>query len=51
MKEVQIIVRTDSELKERVRKAADKLGLDMSSYIRMVIIKAMEQDNGKVSDN
>jgi antitoxin component of RelBE/YafQ-DinJ toxin-antitoxin module len=42
IKEKDIIIRIDSELKEKVKEKAKSLGLSTSSYIRMVIKKEVE---------
>lgn len=39
LKEEVILVRIDQELKEKIKKFADKLGLSLSAYIRMTIKK------------
>lgn len=40
-KEKDILIRIDSETKEKLREKAKKLGLSLSSYIRMLIIKEL----------
>ena len=42
IKEKDIIIRIDLELKEKVKLKAKSLGLSTSSYIRMVIKKEVE---------
>lgn len=42
IKEKDIIIRIDSELKEKIKLKAQSLGLSTSSYIRMVIKKEVE---------
>ena len=39
LKEEVILVRVDQELKEKIKKFEDKLGLSLSAYIRMTINK------------
>lgn len=39
IKEKDILIRIDIELKEKVKKAAKKLGLSTSAFIRMTLIK------------
>lgn len=39
IKEKDILIRVDSELKQKIKEKADRLGLSISSFIRMVIIK------------
>ena len=43
LKEKVIPIRIDQELKEKIKKLADKLGLSISAYIRMTLKK--ETDN------
>lgn len=44
IKEKDILIRITPELKEKVKDKATLLGLSLSSYIRMLLIK--EVDNG-----
>lgn len=44
IKEKDIIIRIDSELKEKVKLKAKSLGLSTSSYIRIVIKKVVENE-------
>lgn len=46
IKEKDILIRIDSELKKKVVEKARKIGLSTSAFIRMLIIK--EVDNEKV---
>lgn len=39
IKEKDIIIRIDSELKEKVKEKAKSLGLSTSSYIRFLLIQ------------
>lgn len=39
IKEKDILIRVDKELKEKIREKAKSLGLSLSSYIRLIIIK------------
>jgi predicted DNA binding CopG/RHH family protein len=41
IKEKDIIIRINSELKEKVKIKAKSLGLSLSSYIRTLIIKEL----------
>lgn len=34
----------DTETKERLKKKAESKGLNMSAYIRMVLIKSLKED-------
>lgn len=34
----------DAETKERLKKKAESKGLNMSAYIRMVLIKSLKED-------
>jgi antitoxin component of RelBE/YafQ-DinJ toxin-antitoxin module len=38
-------LRIKPELKERATAAAEKKGLDLSSYVRMVLTEAVERDS------
>lgn len=38
-KEKDVLIRIDLELKERLKKKAISMGLTVSSYVRMLIIK------------
>ncbi len=42
IKEKDILIRITSELKEKVKAKAQKLGLSTSAFIRMLIIKEVE---------
>ena len=44
IKEKDILIRVDSELKEKLQQKAKSLGLSLSSYIRTLLIK--EVNNG-----
>ena len=44
IKEKDILIRVDEELKEQVKIKAKKQGLSVSSYIRMLIIKDLNSD-------
>jgi antitoxin component of RelBE/YafQ-DinJ toxin-antitoxin module len=44
LKEKDILIRVDQELKKKVQKKAKSLGLSVSSYIRTLLIK--EVGNG-----
>ena len=44
LKEKDILIRVDAELKKKVQEKAKKLGLSVSSYIRTLLIK--EVTNG-----
>lgn len=39
IKEKDILIRIDSELKEKVKEKAKKIGLSVSAYIRTLLIK------------
>ena len=39
IKEKDILIRIDSEMKKKVQEQAKKLGLSTSAYIRMLLIK------------
>lgn len=39
IKEKDILIRIDSELKKKIQEKAKSLGLSTSSYIRMLLIK------------
>ena len=41
-KEKDILIRIDQELKEKVKEKAKNLGLSVSSYIRFLIIKNID---------
>ena len=45
IKEKDILIRIDAELKEKVKEKAKLLGLSTSAYIRMLIIKTINNDN------
>ncbi len=44
IKEKDILIRIDSELKEKIKIKAKSIGLSISSYIRMVMKKEVEND-------
>lgn len=41
IKEKDILIRIDSELKNKVKEKARSMGLSLSSYIRMLIIEKL----------
>jgi len=43
-KEKDILIRIDSELKEKVKKKAQLLGLSVSSFIRTILIKEVNNE-------
>ena len=45
LKEKDILIRIDPELKKKVQEKAKELGLSTSAYVRMIIKKEVE--NGK----
>lgn len=42
VKEKDILIRVDSELKEELQQKAKSLGLSLSSYIRLTLIKELK---------
>lgn len=42
IKEKDILIRIDSELKEKVKVKAKELGLSVSAYVRMIIIEKIK---------
>ncbi len=44
IKEKDILIRIDSELKKKVQEQAKKLGLSTSAFVRMLIIKEVGSD-------
>lgn len=44
IKEKDILIRIDAELKEKIKKKAKSIGLSISSYIRMVMKKEVENE-------
>ena len=44
IKEKDILIRVDSELKEKVQQKAKSLGLSLSSYIRLTLIKELKDE-------
>ena len=44
IKEKDILIRIDSELKEKAKKKAKSLGLSMSAFVRTLIIKEVGND-------
>ena len=44
IKEKDILIRIDKELKEKVKQKSKKIGLSVSSYVRTLLIK--DTDNG-----
>ena len=42
--ETKLQIRIDKDLKERIQKQADKLGISLSAYVKMTISKALERD-------
>lgn len=46
MKQEQILIRTGSDLKEKLRKLAASCGLGISTYCRMILIASLKAVNG-----
>lgn len=44
IKEKDILIRIDSTLKKKVQEKAKQLGLSVSSFIRMLIIKEVDNE-------
>lgn len=44
IKEKDILIRVDSELKEKLQQKAQALGLSLSSYIRLTLIKKLKDE-------
>jgi antitoxin component of RelBE/YafQ-DinJ toxin-antitoxin module len=44
IKEKDILIRVDSELKEKLQQKAKSLGLSTSAYVRMIIKKEIENE-------
>lgn len=44
IKEKDILIRVDEELKKKVTDKAKKLGLSLSSYVRMLITKDLNDE-------
>jgi len=44
IKEKDILIRVDSELKEKLHQKAKSLGLSLSSYIRLTLIKELNDE-------
>ena len=44
IKEKDIIIRIDSDLKEKIKSKAKSLGLSTSSYVRMILKKEVENE-------
>jgi predicted DNA binding CopG/RHH family protein len=44
-KRIVLQIRIKEDLKERAVKAAEKKGLDLSNYVRMVLTEAVERDS------
>ena len=44
IKEKDILIRIDKELKEKVKSAAKRLGLSTSAFIRMILIKEVDNE-------
>jgi antitoxin component of RelBE/YafQ-DinJ toxin-antitoxin module len=44
IKEKDILIRIDSELKEKLKQKAKSLGLSLSSYIRLTLIKELKDE-------
>ena len=44
IKEKDILIRIDSELKEKVRLKAKSIGLSLSSYIRVLLIEKLKEN-------
>jgi len=42
IKEKDILIRISSDLKEQIKEKAEKIGLNLSAYIRMLIIKDLK---------
>ena len=49
IKEKDILIRVDSELKEKVQQKAKSLGLSLSSYIRLILIKEPKETEQEVN--
>ena len=45
--ESRILIAIDEELKERIRKAANDKGLSISSYIRMLMIENLKEEESE----
>ena len=43
-KEKDVLIRIDSELKEKVKLKAKTIGLSLSSYVRLLIIKDLQNE-------
>ena len=44
IKEKDILIRVNQELKQKVKDKAKSLGLSVSSYIRLLLIKELENE-------
>lgn len=44
IKEKDILIRIDKELKKKVQEKAEKLGLSISAFIRMLLKKEVDND-------
>lgn len=44
IKEKDILIRVDPELKEKLQQKAKSLGLSLSSYIRLTLIKELKDE-------
>jgi antitoxin component of RelBE/YafQ-DinJ toxin-antitoxin module len=45
IKEKDILIRVDEELKKNITEKAKSKGLSLSSYVRMLIVKDLQDDN------
>lgn len=44
IKEKDILIRVDSELKQKLQQKAKSLGLSLSSYIRLILIRELKDE-------
>lgn len=44
MKVTVFQMRTNEDFKERIRRQAERFGMDMSTYIRQCLVQKLEQD-------
>jgi antitoxin component of RelBE/YafQ-DinJ toxin-antitoxin module len=47
----KLTINIDEELDKRLEKVAAKLGLSKSGFVRMVVIRAIEEEEAKGKDN
>lgn len=45
IKEKDILIRVTTELKNKIKEKANSLGISVSSYVRMIVLKELKDNN------